>query len=175
MYKEIAALITLIASPVLSPEYCIHINNNYQSFVYNMNIKAESSSKIKENFFMKIDAILLNSDNLKLSEQQFVLVRNISHKIIKELIKTNAEIEIVELEIYENLENNNTNMDQIIKLVDEKHDILSRQNLSMAMAYDCILRNMSGKQKKAVQSMFRLTADPKPAGSLKKMKNYHSI
>ena len=80
------------------------------------------SSSMKEKFFHKVKLILKKQEILNLSEYQLKTVKDLKIKIKKELIRKNAEIDIIKVDIKVALHSEDINLDEINKLIDKKYE-----------------------------------------------------
>ena len=85
-------------------------------------------------FFMKAHFILKNGEELGLSEDKVKAIKNLKLETKKMLIKQDAEVEIVRLDIMAKLHDYPVDVDQVNKLVDQKYELKKAKTKNLVEA-----------------------------------------
>ncbi|MDP3920635.1 MAG: hypothetical protein Q8R76_07510 [Candidatus Omnitrophota bacterium] len=78
---------------------------------------------LEEKFFHKAHFYLENQEELGLSEEQIAQIKSLKIDVKKNMIRQDAEVEILKIDIHSALWQDQPDVDAIHKLVDQKYDI----------------------------------------------------
>lgn len=95
----------------------------------------EDRGKDEDKFFKKFHLILENKDMLNLSEDQMQKIMDLKINAKKDVIRNNAEIEIVGLDIKVELKKDKIDLKAVNKLIDKKYDLKKNKAKALAQAY----------------------------------------
>lgn len=111
----------------------------------------KSKSKVCE----KAKMILMNSDELGLSDEQVEKIKQITMRNKKEMIKRGAELEVVALDIKSAMYSEKPDVEAINKLIDKKYDLKKAKAKAMVAAYAELKGVLSASQMKALKDLYK--------------------
>lgn len=90
---------------------------------------------MESKFFMKAKMMYLNQDELDLSDKQVDKIKDLKFEVKRNLIKQNAEIDTVKVDIMKELYQDKINTKQIDKLIDKKYDLKKQKAKYLVKSY----------------------------------------
>ena len=102
---------------------------------------------LEEKFFRKAYRILKNQDELGLSDRQIEKIKDLKIEIKKDLIRKNAEIDIIALDIKAAMWKERINTESINRLIDKKYELKKEKTKSLIEAYAAVKESLTDKQK----------------------------
>lgn len=128
-----------------------------------MHKKGPGSSK----FIKKFNRILAAKEQLKLSNAQLVKIEEEKLSAQKAVIRANAEIDIIALDIKKGLKKNKINIKLMNKLLDQKYEVKKNKIKRLIGAYATIKEILNKDQKKILAEIVQSTKDGKYSNSFK--------
>lgn len=105
--------------------------------------------------FYKAELILRNQEELGLSDEQVERIKDLKLKARKDLIKSEAEIEIIALDINAKMMQEATDIAAINKLIDEKYELEKARAKSLVKAYAELKGILTEEQKKRLKDLHK--------------------
>lgn len=123
-------------------------------FAYGELKKEEGKKKDwEEKFFHKAHFLCENKTELGLSEKQYKDIKALKIATKKELIMTNAEIEVIALDIKALMWEEPMDVKAIDKLIDKKYELKKEKAKTLVRAFAGIQETLSDKQKEKCEEM----------------------
>lgn len=110
---------------------------------------------LSDKFFMKTMFILENSDEMALTEDQIQKIKNLKLETKKQLIRKEADIEIIELDINSKLMEDKINTQDIGKLIDQKMELKKQNMMVLVESYASLKNILTDEQKKALKDLHK--------------------
>jgi hypothetical protein len=110
---------------------------------------------LEEKFLNKVHFFLGNQDGLGLSDRQMVKIRILELKTRKVLIRKDAELDLIELDIKDRLRDNTVDTVAIDKMIDHKFEIKKARAKSLVSAYAALKRLLTDEQKEKMKSLWK--------------------
>lgn len=112
-----------------------------------------------QNWEDKIEAkahmILMNKDELELTDEQVERVKTLKLKVKKDLIKQNAEIEIIALDIKEKMWDEVVDTEAINTLIDKKYELKKEKVKSLVASYAELKSILTKKQMGELKELYK--------------------
>ena len=103
---------------------------------------------LDEKIFYKAKFMLKNQDELELSKKQIDKIKELKVAAKKELIKRNAEIELMKVDIKVHLYEDRVNVPAVNKLIDEKYKFKNAKAKYLVKTYADLKNVLTEKQMK---------------------------
>ena len=117
--------------------------------------KLKEKVNLEEKMLMKVHMIMKNQEELNLSEDQIESIKNLKVNTKKELIKKNAEIDILCVDIKSKLWEEIIDIKEINKLVDKKYALKKEKTKSLIAACAKIKKTLSKEQKQNLKKLMQ--------------------
>lgn len=106
-------------------------------------------------FARKAHMILKNKEELGLSDKQVAKIKDLKIKVKKDLIRKNAEIEILALDIKAGLRKDAVQTDKVNKLLDQKYELKKEKAKSVVGGYAALKTILTEKQKEKMKDLWK--------------------
>ncbi len=117
--------------------------------------KGHSKKGLEKKFFCKAYMILKNQDELGLSDKQAEKIKGLKIETKKDLIRKNAEIDIIALDIKAAMYGEQIDTGAIDKLIDRKYDLKKEKAKSLVGAYAAVKGTLTGDQKDKLKTLWK--------------------
>ncbi|MFH1836752.1 MAG: Spy/CpxP family protein refolding chaperone [Candidatus Omnitrophota bacterium] len=108
---------------------------------------------LDEKIVCKAGMILTNKEDLGLSEEQAAKVKEIKVAVKKEVIRKDAEIEILKIDIMADMYADTINVEVVNALVDKKYDLKKAKAKYLVKAYADVGNVLTAEQKKSLKEL----------------------
>lgn len=154
--KKMAAMLALTLT-VASPAYARHGHGSgysgYSGYSGNCPFQSGKSDSIDWKFFKKAHKFLDKQEALGLSEDQVQSIHNLKMEVKKNLIRRQAEIDVLDLEIESKLRDNPIDVASIQKLVDQKYEAKKAFSKSVVEAYAKLKSTLTEEQRQTFKNL----------------------
>ncbi|MFH1552911.1 MAG: hypothetical protein ABID83_04670 [Candidatus Omnitrophota bacterium] len=116
-------------------------------------MKKHTEESLEEQFYGKVSSVLKNHEELGLSEEQIEAIKALKVKVKKYLIKQNAEIDVLTVEINTQTWEDTMNMGALNELVARQYGLKEEQQKYLAAAIAELKKILSQEQAKKVKSL----------------------
>lgn len=113
----------------------------------------EKGVGLEDMFYHKSHFILMNADELKLSEEQMQKVEDLKYKIKRSMTLSKAEIDVLALDIMQALSETKVDMPSVNNLIDKKYEAKKAQAKELAQAYADLRMTLTRDQEKMMKDM----------------------
>lgn len=138
-------IVSLVALFVITMPTLAYTDGDYKKMKHKDNVEAK--------VFKKADIIMKNKDKLKLSDNQITEIKNLKVNAKKDLIRKQAEIDVISLDIKSKLWDETIDVTGINKLVDQKYDLKKEKTKSLIAAYAELKKILSKEQKEKLKEL----------------------
>lgn len=115
--------------------------------------KMSEGKEIDEIFFHKAVSVLENASELGLSTEQVETVKALKYSVKKSLIKQNADIETIAVDIKEALGKDTIDANAVNKLIDQKYALKANKAKEAAGAYVKLKQTLTADQLKKLKEL----------------------
>lgn len=115
--------------------------------------KKEGYWSLEGKFSRKAHFILKNKEELGLSDKQIEKIKDLKIKTKKDLIRKNAELEILTLDVKSGLWKDTIDTDAVNKLVGKKYDLKKEKAMSLVNAYAALKDTLTKEQKEKMKDL----------------------
>lgn len=137
--------------------------------------KGRCCQELEKKFDYKTRIIFKNRDELELSDKQVDKIKALKLKIEKDLIRKNAEIEIIALDLKALMSKEKVDLNAANKLIDEKYTFKKGKMKSLVAACVAIKEILTNEQKSKLKSIWKKCKQEKMSGTRMKGKKECSI
>ena len=130
---------------------------------------------LEEKLFFKAHMILKNRDELGLSDKQVKKIKDLKIETKKDLIRKNAEIGIVALDIKQAMYGDRIDTAAVNKLIDKKYDLKKEKAKSLVGAYAAVKRTLTSEQKGKLKALWKKCKKDMMQGHTAKGKKAHPM
>lgn len=109
----------------------------------------------EEKFEKKLKIIFSNEDELGLTEAQMAKIKDLKIKTKKDLVKVNAEIDLVALDMKAEMWKDSADINVINKLIDKKYDLKKQKAKSLVAACMGIKDILTKEQQAAMKKLYK--------------------
>ena len=109
----------------------------------------------EEKFFCKAGMMLKNQEELGLSDEQAGKIKDLKIKTKKDLIRKNAEIEIIVLDLKSAMCGDQIDTGAMDKLIDKKYDFKKEKAKSLMGAYAEVKEILTSEQKNKLKDLYK--------------------
>jgi len=117
--------------------------------------KKKYSKSVKDKFFKKVHAIYANQEKLGISDKQLNKVKDLKLALKKEIIRKDADIEILKIDIKSLLYADKINVGAINKLIDQKYDAKKAKSKKTVESYAQLKKILSEEQQAKLKSLWK--------------------
>lgn len=139
-----------------------------------MREKSWSKMSIDDAAFHKAHFILANASELGLNDSQIEKITVIKYNAKKTLIKADAEIESMALDIKQALGKPEIDVNQVNSLIDKKYSLKAKKAKDLIQAYVDIKKTLTSEQVKKLKDMYSMCMMNK-CGAIKKEDKEHMM
>jgi len=136
-------------------------------YAFDQGEKEKSHFSLEDKFSKKTKLILSNQDELGLSDEQVKKVKELKLETKKGLLKANAEIDIIALDIKAKMWTDSIDTNSVNKLIDKKYDLKKEKTKSLVAAYVALKDILTKEQKEKMGELYKKC---KMKSSMKKSK-----
>ncbi|MFC1755069.1 Spy/CpxP family protein refolding chaperone [Thermoproteota archaeon] len=115
--------------------------------------KSKGDISMEGKFSKKIMLIFKNKDSIGLSDEQMIKIKDLKIAIKKDIIRAQAEIDIVAVDMKSQMYNNDVDLDALNKLIDKKYD-LKKAKAKLIVGACSALRGILTKEQKEKMKEF---------------------
>ncbi|MBU1061454.1 MAG: hypothetical protein KJ957_02085 [Candidatus Omnitrophica bacterium] len=126
-------------------------------------------------FSHKAYFILKGQEELGLSDEQVVKIKDLKIETKKELIRKEAELDILALDIETELQKDTVNRDVVDKLIDRKYDIKKEKAKFLVNAYATLKGLLTTQQKDKMKELWKESKKEMSCDSMMKDKMGHQM
>lgn len=119
-----------------------------------MSGKGDAKMDMEDAFSCKIYCVMANSDEIGLNAEQVEKIRALKYSVKKSIIKNNAEIDILAMDIKEALGKDDIDINAINTLIDKKYMIKAQKTKDIVAACAELKVIMTKDQQKKADEMF---------------------
>lgn len=130
---------------------------------------------LEEKFLKKAHFFLKNQEELELSDEQIEKIKDLKIKTQKDIIRKDAELEILALDLQSGLWKDTINIDVVNKLIDKKYDLKKGKAKSLVDAYAALKDILTEEQKKKMKDLWKKCKKEMMHGSMMKGKMGHPM
>lgn len=113
----------------------------------------EGCGRFEDKFFYKAGCILKSKDELGLSDRQITQIKELKINTKKDLIRKNAEIDILAIDIKQAIWQDPIDTDAVGKLIDKKYDLKKEKTKSVVKAYAALKGILTEEQKAKLKDL----------------------
>ena len=144
---QIVAFVVMILALVFSVS---------QSFAFDHSKGKMHAEGLDSKFFSKAHFIIQNQEELKLSDEQVGKIKDLKLSTKRGLIKIDAEIELIALDIKAQLMQDSIDTEAINALIDQKYELKKIKTKSLIASYAALKNSLSAEQKKALKKLKKM-------------------
>ena len=122
---------------------------------YAKNMGGHSKKGLENKFSCKVHMSLANMEELGLSDKQDAKIRDLKINAKKDLIRKNAEIEILALDIKEAMCGDTIDTKAVNKLIDKKYELKKEKTKSQVAAYAALKGTLTDDQKAKMKDIWK--------------------
>ena len=111
--------------------------------------------RLDDIFFQKVHLALANEQDLDLSDEQVEALKTLKRETTKSIIRQTAEIEVLEVDIMSSLWQDEIDIVQLHKLIDDKYTVKTTKSKTAAEAYVQFKKILSEKQADKLREVWR--------------------
>lgn len=109
-------------------------------------MKGGDDESLKDKFMKKVHFILDNQAELQLTDDQIKSIKSIKYETKKAIIRQDADEELVELDIKQQLSEDTINIEAINQLIDQKHEISKMLDKKLVSSYADVKKILTPEQ-----------------------------
>ena len=110
---------------------------------------------LENKIFHKLHAAMANKEELKLSDEQVVQLRDLKMNVKKDMIKRKAEIDLIDVDIKSKLWEDVINKKETDKLIDQKYELKKAKAKALIDVYAELKTILSDKQKNKLKKIMK--------------------
>lgn len=160
MKKSVWALLAVFMAVSVSSAYANH-GGGMQHGGMMCQHGSHSQWGLEGKFFMKSHMIAKNADAIGLSADNVKAIEDLTMETKKALIRQDAEIKIVSMDIMKSLHNDMLNADEVKKLVEKKYDLEKTKELALVDAYAKLKSSLSKDQTAKLKEIWKSKSEQK--------------
>ena|SRR3989338_11078088 len=126
-----------------------------KAYAFEHGRKEAGHMDLEDKFFKKAHFILENQEELGLSDEQIKKVKELKIKTKKNIIKTDAEIEMTALDIKALMAEDTIDADAVNKLIDKKYDLKKDKVKSSLAAYLELKGILTKEQTEKIKEIYK--------------------
>lgn len=110
---------------------------------------------LDEKIFFKAGFLLKNQEELALTDKQIEQIKELKFATKRELVKKDAEIDLVKIDIKEKLYEDKVNVNEVNSLVDKKYDLKKAKAKYLVKQYADLKGVLTDKQIKEMKALWK--------------------
>ncbi|OGW85538.1 MAG: hypothetical protein A2987_01305 [Omnitrophica bacterium RIFCSPLOWO2_01_FULL_45_10] len=110
---------------------------------------------IEDKFYCKAHLILENQEGLGLTDEQVEKVKELKLATKKDLIRKDAEIDVLAIDVKALLMKDTINTDAVNKLIDQKYELKKDKSKSLIGAYGALKNILTKEQKEKLKTIWK--------------------
>lgn len=122
---------------------------------------------LEDKFSCKAHMILMNKEELGLSDKQVAKIKDLKLKTKKDAIRKKAEIDILALDIKAAMYGDTIDTDAVNKLIDEKYELKKEKTKSLVAAYATLKGTLTDDQKAKLKDIYKNCKKQMTQGGMK--------
>lgn len=127
----------------------------FEAWAFGEGKTKERYGEFEKKFFCKAHMILKNQDELGLSDKQVEEIKSLKIETKKDLIRKNAELNIIALDIKSAMCGKQINTGAINKLIDKKYDLKKEKEKASIGAYATVKGILTSEQKDKLKDLWK--------------------
>ncbi len=104
-------------------------------------------------FFQEASFLLRSQEKLGLSAEQSQAIQDLKLEAKKNLIRQQAEIEVLDLDIHSKLQSSKADLESVQKLIDQQYETKKAEAKALAEAYLKLKGTLNPKQSEALENL----------------------
>jgi len=124
-------------------------------YAFDCGMKKECHMNLEDKFFEKLALIMSNREELSLSEEQVAQIKDLKISSKKNLIRTDAEIDIAELDIKVKMWEDPIDTNAISVAIDKKYELKKEKDKSLVVAYTTLKGMLTEEQKAKLKELHK--------------------
>jgi len=112
------------------------------------------NKSIEKKLFKKIHLIFLNQDELGVTDEQLEKIKELKTTLKKTVIKKDAEIDVIKVDIESSLHKDKINIEAVNKLIDQKYEAKKSKSKQMVASLAKLKEILSKEQFDKMKNMF---------------------
>ncbi|UCG35279.1 MAG: hypothetical protein JSW17_00325 [Candidatus Omnitrophota bacterium] len=153
-YLLIVALVAVMTIGLSAALADTH-GRGYEGMKKEYHHKEYKPQDLKDKFFFKAMHILKNKEELGLSSRQVDKIKDLKLTTKKDLIRKDAEVEILALDIKAGLYEERVNLKAVNELIDKKYDIKRAKAKALVAAYVELKDVLTKAQKEKLKGLWK--------------------
>ena len=117
--------------------------------------KGKGGHGLDDKFYMKAKMALSHQDDLGLSDDQVKKIKDLKHKIKKDVIRADADVEIIIVDIESAMWEDMIDIEAVNKLLDKKYDIMKGKAKEIVAACAELKEILTKEQKEKMKAMMK--------------------
>ena len=117
--------------------------------------KGKGGHGLDDKFYMKAKMALSHEDDLGLSDDQVKKIKDLKHKIKKDVIRADADVEIIIVDIESAMWEDTIDIEAVNKLLDKKYDIMKGKAKEIVAACSELKEILTKEQKDKMKAMMK--------------------
>lgn len=130
---------------------------------------------LEEKFSEKAHFFLKNQEKLELSDEQIEKIKDLKIKAQKDIIRKDAELKILALDLQNGLRKDAINTDAVNDLIDKEYDLRKEKTKSLVDAYAALKDILTAEQKEKIKGLWKKCKEKMMPGSMMKGKMGHPM
>ena len=110
---------------------------------------------LEQKFYKKVHFLMQHQEEIGLSEEQIESVREIKHKLKKDIIARDAEVDTIKVDIYAKLYDKKVDVEGIKQLIDQKYEFKKSKAKAVVEAYAAVKDLLSEEQYETMKKVWR--------------------
>ena len=108
---------------------------------------------LEKKFYMKAKLIMMNQEKLGITDDQIKEIKKLKMDTKKDIIKTDAEIEIVKIDIMAHLWEDKIDINAVDPLIDKKYELKKEKAKMIFSAYAYLKNSLTGEQQAKLKEL----------------------
>lgn len=138
----------------------------FKAYAYDRGKKEGYHKGFEKKFFYKARLILKNKDKLGLADKQLKKIKGLKIKTKKDVIRKDAELSIIALDIKAAIGEKQIDTGAVNKLLDKKYDLKKDKAKSLLAAYAALKRILTDEQKGKLKNILKRHKEEMMRGSM---------
>lgn len=130
------------------------MGNMQQMMMGGMKGKVKEKMDLEEKFLHKAHFIMMNAEELGLSDEQAQKLKTLKYNVKKSKIKNDADVELVALDIRQALDNEEVDTGALNTLIDKKYSIKSQAAKDLIASYADLKKLLTKDQMKKMKDIW---------------------
>jgi len=110
---------------------------------------------LESKFYSKAHLFMSNQEEIGLSDDQIAKIKELKMDVKKDMIKRNADIEILAIDIKSALYAETIDVNAVNALIDKKYELKKEKTKALVAAYAAIKEILTKEQKDKIKSLYK--------------------